>query len=435
MSIAGNINDIRKELPEGVTLCAVSKYHPVEALQEAYDAGQRIFAESREQELKQKWEVLPKDIEWHFIGHLQTNKVKYIAPFVNLIQSVDSERLLDEIQKQALKNGRIIDVLLEVHIAQELSKSGFDPYDLEQLVSSYNVAERWPTVRLTGMMAMASFTDNEAEDDIQYYYKVYAEDKSMNRSKVSEPVKASCHMQKGLVMDMPLNSENELFDVSVNANHGVTNGSASYVNKNEREGISLDGSTQFVQLPYTIANHDAITISAWVYYRGGNAWQRIFDFGNGMFLTAYDGTRMRFAIKNGGEEEVIRPNTSKKPATNKWSHVAVTIDNGVGILYLDGVEVARNEGLTIKPSDIRPTLNYIGRSQYAADPLFKGYVNDFKVYNYALSAEEIANVIDNIEMPVADDSAPNFIYDLSGRRLTHPAHGIIIEKNKKRLSK
>lgn len=163
MSIAGNINDIRKELPEGVTLCAVSKYHPVEALQEAYDAGQRIFAESREQELKQKWEVLPKDIEWHFIGHLQTNKVKYIAPFVHLIQSVDSERLLDEIQKQALKNGRIIDVLLEVHIAQELSKSGFDSYDLQQLLSSTVVAERWPNVRLVGMMAMASFTDNEVQ--------------------------------------------------------------------------------------------------------------------------------------------------------------------------------------------------------------------------------------------------------------------------------
>lgn len=163
MSIAGNINDIRKELPEGVTLCAVSKYHPVEALQEAYDAGQRIFAESREQELKQKWEVLPKDIEWHFIGHLQTNKVKYIAPFVHLIQSVDSERLLDEIQKQALKNERVIDVLLEVHIAQELSKSGFDSYDLQQLLSSTVVAERWPNVRLVGMMAMASFTDNEVQ--------------------------------------------------------------------------------------------------------------------------------------------------------------------------------------------------------------------------------------------------------------------------------
>ncbi len=294
-------------------------------------------------------------------------------------------------------------------------------------------------ITLCNNITTTSFTDNEAEDDTQYYYKVYAEDKSMNRSKVSDPVKASCHMQKGLVMDMPLNSESGLFDASVNANHGVMDGSASYVNKNEREGLSLDGSNQFVQLPYTIANHDALTISAWVYYRGGNAWQRIFDFGNGtdqyMFLTVYDGTRMRFAIKNGGEEEIIRPNTSKKPANNKWAHVAVTIDNGVGILYLDGVEVARNEGLTIKPSDIRPTLNYIGRSQYAADPLFKGYVNDFKVYNYALSAEEIADVIDNIEIPTEDSSTSNFIYDLNGRRLTHPTRGIVVEKNKKLIKK
>lgn len=163
MGIAQNIIDIKKELPEGVTLCAVSKYHPIEALQEAYDAGQRIFGESREQEAKMKWEALPKDIEWHFIGHLQTNKVKYIAPFVSLIQSVDSERLLDEIQKQALKNNRIIDVLLQVHIAQEESKSGFGTNELEQLLSSVNISERWPNVRLTGMMAMASFTDNETQ--------------------------------------------------------------------------------------------------------------------------------------------------------------------------------------------------------------------------------------------------------------------------------
>ena len=163
MGIAQNIIDIKKELPEGVTLCAVSKYHPIEALQEAYDAGQRIFGESREQEAKMKWEALPKDIEWHFIGHLQTNKVKYIVPFVSVIQSVDSERLLDEIQKQALKNNRIIDVLLQVHIAQEESKSGFGTNELEQLLSSVNISERWPNVRLTGMMAMASFTDNETQ--------------------------------------------------------------------------------------------------------------------------------------------------------------------------------------------------------------------------------------------------------------------------------
>ena len=161
MQVADRIQEVRRELPEGVTLCAVSKYHPIEAVKEAYEAGQRIFGESREQELRLKWEALPKDIEWHFIGHLQTNKVKYIAPFVSLIQSVDSERLLDEIQKQAAKNSRVIDVLLEVHIAQEESKSGFNPDELTDLLASVNIGQRWPNVNLKGIMAMATFTDDE----------------------------------------------------------------------------------------------------------------------------------------------------------------------------------------------------------------------------------------------------------------------------------
>lgn len=161
MQVADRIQEVRRELPEGVTLCAVSKYHPIEAVKEAYEAGQRIFGESREQELRLKWEALPKDIEWHFIGHLQTNKVKYIAPFVSLIQSVDSERLLDEIQKQAAKNSRVIDVLLEVHIAQEDSKSGFNSDELTDLLASVNIGQRWPNVNLKGIMAMATFTDDE----------------------------------------------------------------------------------------------------------------------------------------------------------------------------------------------------------------------------------------------------------------------------------
>lgn len=163
MQVAERIKEVRSELPEGVTLCAVSKYHPIKAVKEAYDAGQRIFGESREQEVRLKWETLPKDIEWHFIGHLQTNKVKYIAPFISLIQSVDSERLLDEIQKQAAKIGRVIDVLLEVHIAQEKSKSGFNPDELTQLLASVNIGQRWPNVNLKGIMAMATFTDDETQ--------------------------------------------------------------------------------------------------------------------------------------------------------------------------------------------------------------------------------------------------------------------------------
>ena len=163
MSVADNINAIRKALPAGAELCAVSKFHPVEKLQEAYDCGQRIFGESREQEVRQKYEILPKDIEWHFIGHLQTNKVKYIAPFITMIESVDSERLLDEIQKQAAKNGRTIDVLLEIHVAQEETKSGWLPGEVTDLMRNVCLAERWPDVRLRGVMGMASITDDETQ--------------------------------------------------------------------------------------------------------------------------------------------------------------------------------------------------------------------------------------------------------------------------------
>ena len=158
--IKENLQSIRATIPQGVTLVAVSKFHPVEALQEAYDAGQRIFGESRENEFKAKVAVLPTDIEWHFIGHLQTNKVKYIAPYVSLIQSIDTERLLDEVERQAVRfeKERVerfgdahIDVLLQLHVAQEETKSGFSPDELLQLLENVNIRERWPHVRLRGV--------------------------------------------------------------------------------------------------------------------------------------------------------------------------------------------------------------------------------------------------------------------------------------------
>ncbi len=162
MSIAERILALKTELPAGVTLVAVSKFQPAEAILEAYAAGQRVFGESRAQELREKYEALPKDIEWHFIGTMQTNKVKLYAPFVALIQSVDSERALQVIQKEALKNSRTIDVLLEVHIAEEASKSGFSPAELEEYIAS----GRWrelPNVRIRGLMGMATFTDDKTQ--------------------------------------------------------------------------------------------------------------------------------------------------------------------------------------------------------------------------------------------------------------------------------
>ena len=159
MSVKSQLERVRATLPEGVTLVAVSKTHPIEAIKEAYEAGQRVFGESRPQELRAKFEALPHDIEWHMIGHLQTNKIKYIAPFVAMIHSVDSERLAEAIQVQAAKCNRTIDVLLEIHVAEEESKSGWAIEDLRAAVAS-GLFERLPNVRVRGVMGIATNTDD-----------------------------------------------------------------------------------------------------------------------------------------------------------------------------------------------------------------------------------------------------------------------------------
>ncbi len=159
MSIAENIQQIVAQLPPQVRLVAVSKTKPAEALLEAYDAGQRIFGENYVQELCSKQPLLPADIEWHLIGHLQTNKVKYVAPFVTCIQSVDSEKLLKEIDKEARKNNRVIDVLLEISIASDGSKFGFDPDETFSFLSE-DQYKLFPNVRFCGVMGMGSFSDD-----------------------------------------------------------------------------------------------------------------------------------------------------------------------------------------------------------------------------------------------------------------------------------
>ncbi|MGL5892455.1 MAG: YggS family pyridoxal phosphate-dependent enzyme [Bacteroidia bacterium] len=159
-SIAERLTALKQSLPPDVTLVAVSKTHPVEKVLEAYYAGQRAFGENRVQELVPKYEALPKDIEWHLIGHLQTNKVKYIAPFVHLIHSIDSLKLLEEVNKQAARCGRIINVLLQIFIADEETKFGFEPYEAEQLFDNKTIAN-YSHIKVCGLMAMATNTDDQ----------------------------------------------------------------------------------------------------------------------------------------------------------------------------------------------------------------------------------------------------------------------------------
>lgn len=160
--VKGQLHKILDTLPQGIRLVAISKYHPNEYIEAAYAEGQRVFGESHEQELRQKHEALPKDIEWHFIGHLQTNKVKYIAPYVSMIEAVDSLKLLKEINRQAEKQGRVIRVLLELHIAEESTKYGLTLDACRELLDGPEWREL-KNVKICGLMMMASFVDDKEQ--------------------------------------------------------------------------------------------------------------------------------------------------------------------------------------------------------------------------------------------------------------------------------
>ena len=183
MSISNNLTQIKSQLPTHVTLVAVSKTKPVADLMEAYDAGQRIFGENKIQEMTDKWEVMPKDIEWHMIGHVQTNKVKYMAPYVSLIHGVDSLKLLQEINKQAAKNNRVIDCLLQVYIAEEESKFGLDEQELEEMLKQVqHDKDNFKNIKIVGLMGMATFTENQnqIEKEFKHLKTIFDKYKNLN---------------------------------------------------------------------------------------------------------------------------------------------------------------------------------------------------------------------------------------------------------------
>lgn len=164
-----NLETVRKTIPYGVLLVAVSKTKPVEALQEAYDAGQRVFGENHALEMRDKHEVLPNDIDWHFIGHLQTNKIKYIISFVKLIHSIDTENLLQAVNKEAVKNNRVVDCLLQFHIAEEETKFGLSLEDAEEILNS-DAFKAMKNVRICGVMGMATNTDDETQIRKEFHH-------------------------------------------------------------------------------------------------------------------------------------------------------------------------------------------------------------------------------------------------------------------------
>ncbi|WP_258098583.1 RICIN domain-containing protein [Marinoscillum pacificum] len=233
-----------------------------------------------------------------------------------------------------------------------------------------------------------TFVDNTALEGNNYYYSVKAIDQSLNRSNYSNTVTGSTSAQDGLVAHYTF--DNNTQDISSNLNHAATFGTAN-ASGTIGGAIGLDGSDDFLQLPVNVTSSAEITIATWVYWNGGGAWQRIFDFGNDqseyLFLTPSAGSgELRFAIKDGGAEQVLN---APALSTGTWNHVAITLSGNIAKMYLNGQLVDESSSFSISPDDFKPIANYIGRSQYP-DPLFNGRIDDFRIYNHELSAFDIA---------------------------------------------
>lgn len=281
------------------------------------------------------------------------------------------------------------------------------------------------------------FLDNDVRQGVKYIYKIKATDNIGNRSENSNIVEAQTFSDKAMICQLQF--DDTLADATINRMDAAICGTAIYtpVCKSGTKSLMLNGTDNYLKLPYAIADMHEMTICTWIRMRTTTSWQRIFDFGNGtqqyMFLTPTHGSEMRFVMKNGGEEEILATNPIKQ---STWTHVAITISNEAVILYVNGEEAARSTSMNIRPDDIHPTLNYIGHSQFNADPLLKAFVDDFRIYNYALTPEEIVNVTQDMEADHMDiqteDDAPivnTEYYSTSGVQLTAPVKGITIVKH------
>ena len=311
--------------------------------------------------------IVGNDQQWRFLS--VGARVEFVAPSApgNLVATANA-----------------VSVRLNWSASPEKDVAGYTIFRSESAGGPYNTIARNVNSR--------SFVDNTTVEGVPYYYTIKAVDSSLNRSVYSNEVSTKATGNNGIVTRIQF--DGNTLDSSVNLNHGAVYGGASFIDgRNKSKAISLNGNDAFVQLPTTLANHKAITIAAWVYWKGGPAWQRIFDFGNSedenMFLSPSSGIdSLRFAIKNHGAEQGL--NAGKLPM-NTWTHVAVTLGDSGARMYVNSNLVDESHNITISPLDFKPILNYIGRSQYP-DTLFNGSIEDFRVYNYVLSANEIAQV-------------------------------------------
>ena len=298
--------------------------------------------------------------------------------------------------------------------------------------------EDWNTI--ARILTTTSYTDNTCHPGTTYIYKVKAIDQAQNLSEASATVEATPSGQRSMIARWQL--DENLYDATPNMMDMVFKGTPNYQDdaKEGSKSLLLNGSSNYLQLPYEVACSDELTIAMWVKMRGSNSWQRLFDFGNDtdhyMFLTPSTGSAMRFSIKNGDKEQQV--SCKKKLPVSQWKHVAVTIAEGKTVIYIDGEEAASSTDITIKPSDIHPVLNYIGRSQFNSDPFLSAYLDDIRVYNHAVSDADLKVIMDGgeptaIQSPEADDVVPTATYGIDGIKRDAPRRGLNIINGKKMI--
>ena len=296
----------------------------------------------------------------------------------------------------------------------------------------------WNTI--ARKLTTTSFTDNTCQPGHSYIYKVKAIDLAQNLSEASATVEATPTGQRSLVAQWTM--EENTYDTTENMMDAASCGNVRYVDsdKQGQKALRLMGSSsQYVQLPYEVASSEELTVAMWVYLRNSSQWQRLFDFGNDedhyLFLTPNNSYTnvMRLAVKNGGDEQTV--DCQSKLPTQQWKHVAVTMGKDKTTIYVDGVEAGSSTGVTIRPADIHPVLNYLGRSQFTSDPFLVADLDDVRIYNYAISADDVKNIMNGgeltaVESPVAP-LVPTTVFGLDGVKRTAPQKGVNIINGKK----
>lgn len=284
-----------------------------------------------------------------------------------------------------------------------------------------------------------TFVDNSARPGILYTYQVKAADLACNLSQPSAA--ATARVGQGHALVAHYTFDNTLADATENCMDAVSLTDPVYGNADVKQGdalLNMALGNNFVQLPPAVAQGDAFTFAAWVQTNATPNWQRIFDFGNDathyLFLTPNSGSDMRFVVRNGGDEQMIIADKM----SSGWHHVAVTLASDGAALYVDGEQKASSAAVTLTPADIRPALCYIGASQFEADPLYRGRIDDVRIYNYALTADEVAQAMQGIELGIIHteaDQAPTPYYNIRGQKVTPHTKGILIDKHGKKTVK